>query len=106
MGTTKGATQVADEKARQNWVYAEITSDERSVLRRMAKAEGKTPTQLTQEIMYPALQAELKSFTDKEATAAKEAADAKAKADAEAKKNAPAAGGTVDTSQFAGAAKS
>lgn len=72
---------MADEKQRQNWVYAEISADERATLRRMAKAEGKTVTELTQAIMHPALKAELDQFAKAEAEAKKKAeAEASAKA--------------------------
>lgn len=106
---------------RKSWIYAQVSPDERSALRRMAKAENKTVEKLCQDILYPAIEVELKAFSVKEEAALKQAAEEKAAADAAKAKldaemaakaaaapaaaagAAPAPG--VDPSQFAGAAK-
>lgn len=86
--------------AKNNWHYVNVTSEQRSALKRMAAAEKKTIEELTQEILLPAIEAEVNEFLKKEKEAADKAAAekvanaeavaAKADADANAGKAAPA----------------
>ena len=66
--------------ARSNWAYVKISSEDRATLRAMAKAEGKSVEQLTQDILAPAIKAETDRYREAQAKAAAEAEAAKAAA--------------------------
>ena len=69
-----------DTATRKNWAYVEISSDDRATLRAMAKAEGKSVEEVTQEILAPAIKAETDRYREAQAKAAAEAEAAKAAA--------------------------
>ena len=66
--------------AKNYWHYVNVSSEQRSALKRMAAAEKKSVEELTQEILLPTIKAEVDEFLKKEKAEAEKVAAEKAAA--------------------------